>query len=277
MASRKFYWLKLQNNFFDRDEIKIVENMPNGKDYIIFYLKLLLKSVETEGKLRFRGIIPYTPEMLSNITGTNVDTVRASIKLFTDLQLMELWDDGTLFMTETQNMIGSETEWAKKKREYRNNLKKQDEVKKLEDNVQDKKDQVRQEKEIDIEIEKEIDIELEKEKEIDKDSEKLSLSQQLLENIKLITNNNIGNITIIALDKAIKEHEYKNVKQAIEKAIELNKIDIKYINGILKNWKKEGYPEEQIINKKVDSFNNYEQRSYNYEDLEKKLLGWDKE
>ncbi|EKN40099.1 putative phage replisome organizer, partial [Clostridium botulinum CFSAN001627] len=31
--SKKYYWLKLQDNFFDREEIKIVENMPNGKEY----------------------------------------------------------------------------------------------------------------------------------------------------------------------------------------------------------------------------------------------------
>lgn len=49
--NKKFFWLKLKNDFFDRDEIKIIENQQNGKDYIIFYMKLLLKSVESDGKL----------------------------------------------------------------------------------------------------------------------------------------------------------------------------------------------------------------------------------
>ncbi|QGU96670.1 DnaD domain protein [Clostridium bovifaecis] len=72
----------------------------------------------------------------------------------------------------------------------------------------------------------------------------------------------------------------------------LNKVEFKYIDGILNNWfthdiktlediekkdkmkgsfKKNNYSG----NNKNDSFNNYEQRSYDYEDLEKKLLGWD--
>ncbi len=114
--SKRYYWLKLNENFFEREEIKIIEDMPNGKDYIIFYMKLLLKSVGTEGVLKFRGIIPYTPEMLSSITNTDIDTVRVATDMFTKLELMEKWDDGTLFMAETQNMIGSETGWAKKKR-----------------------------------------------------------------------------------------------------------------------------------------------------------------
>ena len=32
---KKYYWLKLHNDFFNRDEIKIIKGMPNGKDYLI--------------------------------------------------------------------------------------------------------------------------------------------------------------------------------------------------------------------------------------------------
>lgn len=156
--TKRYYWLKLNENFFEREEIKVIENMKNGKDYIIFYLKLLLKSISTEGELKFRNIIPYTPEMLSAITGTDIDTVRVAIDLFTKLDLMEVWDDGTLFMIETQNMIGSETEWAKKKRLQR---EKQEELSELKDNVQYKEDnvpEVSSECPTDIDIDKELDI-----------------------------------------------------------------------------------------------------------------------
>src|SRR5699024_8423063 len=117
--SKRYYWLKLNENFFEREEIKVIENMPNGKDYIIFYMKLLLKSIRTEGVLKFREVIPYTPEMLASITNTDIDTVRVAIKMFADLDLMEFWDDGTLFMVETQNMIGSETDSARRMRRLR--------------------------------------------------------------------------------------------------------------------------------------------------------------
>lgn len=160
-GNKRYYWLKLNENFFDREEIKVIENMKNGKDYIIFYLKLLLKSIKTEGELRFRDVIPYTPEMLAAITNTDIDTVRVAIDLFTKLDLMEIWDDGTLFMSETQNMIGSETGWAKQKRIQRQKNK---ELLERKDNVQDASTECP----TDIEIELDIDKELEKEIE-DKD------------------------------------------------------------------------------------------------------------
>ena len=45
-VTKKYFWLKLKNNFFDREEIKLIEAMINGKDYIIFYMKMILKSIE---------------------------------------------------------------------------------------------------------------------------------------------------------------------------------------------------------------------------------------
>lgn len=93
--------------------------MPNGKDYVLFYLKLLVESISHEGNLRFSETIPYDEQMLSTITNTNIDIVRSAVKIFTELKLMECYEDGTIFMGEVQKMIGSETEWAEKKRNYR--------------------------------------------------------------------------------------------------------------------------------------------------------------
>ena len=157
--NKKYYWLKLNIDFFDREEIKLIEGMPNGKDYIIFYMKLLLKSTNTDGRLMFKDIIPYTDEMLATITGTNIDVVRSAVKIFIQLGLMDKLDDGALFMLETQNMIGCETEYAKKKREYREKVKQGLLEDKTKDNIETKKDNVRQEIEIDKEIDKDKKIE----------------------------------------------------------------------------------------------------------------------
>lgn len=146
---KKYYWLKLDKNFFKRHDIRIIEAMPNGKDYVLFYLKLLVESVSHDGKLRFSDAIPYDENMLSTITNTNVDVVRAAIKVFTQLQMIEIMDDKTVFMTEVENMTGSETKWAKDKREYRKRTGQ------YEDNVLLELDIVRQEKETEKEIEKE--------------------------------------------------------------------------------------------------------------------------
>ena len=132
VKDKKYFWLKLKRDFFKRHDIRIIESMENGKDYILFYLKLLCESVDHEGNLRFSDQVPYSEEMLSIITNTNVDIVRSAIKIFTELGMMDLMDDGTYFMSEVNKMIGSETYWAEQKRIQRKN-----EIKLL-DNVQSK-------------------------------------------------------------------------------------------------------------------------------------------
>lgn len=119
MSGKRYYWLKLDRRFFKRHDIRIVESMPNGKDYILFYLKLLCESVSHDGELRFSEAIPYNEQMLSIVTETNVDIVKAALKTFSELNMIEILDDGTLYMTESQKMLGSETDWAEKKRNQR--------------------------------------------------------------------------------------------------------------------------------------------------------------
>ena len=149
--SRKFYWLKLKRDFFKRHDIRVIESMPNGKDYVLFYLKLMVESIDHEGALRFSETIPYNEDMLAVITNTNVDIVRSAMKLFESLELVEIFDDQTVYMREVERLTGSETKWAEKKRMYR---AKEDNVLAL---SPPSPIDVRQEKE----IEKELEIEKE--------------------------------------------------------------------------------------------------------------------
>lgn len=114
--TQKYYWLKLKRDFFKRHDIRIIEEMPNGKDYILFYLKLLLESIDHEGALRFSDTIPYNEHMLSIITNTNIDIVKSAMDIFISLDMMYRCDDQTLYMKEVEKLIGSETKWAEKKR-----------------------------------------------------------------------------------------------------------------------------------------------------------------
>ena len=103
----KYYWLKLKKDFFKRHDIRIIEAMPNGKDYILFYLKLLVESVDHDGNLRFSDTIPYNAEMLSVITNTNTDIVKSALSVFVELKMIEVLDDSTIYMNEVSKMIGS--------------------------------------------------------------------------------------------------------------------------------------------------------------------------
>ena len=143
---KKFYWLKLKRDFFKRHDIQVIESMPNGKDYVLFYLKLLLESIDHEGQLRFSETIPYDEKMLSAVTNTNVDIVRTALNMFSELGMVEIWEDRTLYMREVEKMLGSETSWAEKKRLYRESRKALPE-----DISRTSEDNVRQEIEIELE------------------------------------------------------------------------------------------------------------------------------
>lgn len=151
--NKKFYWLKLKRDFFKRHDIRVIESMPNGKDYVLFYLKLMVESIDHEGALRFSEMIPYNEDMLAVITNTNVDIVRSAMKLFESLELVEIFDDQTVYMREVERLTGSETKWAEKKRMYR---AKEDNVLALSPPCPI---DVRQEKELEIELELEIEKE----------------------------------------------------------------------------------------------------------------------
>ena len=150
---KKFYWLKLKRDFFKRHDIRIIEEMPNGKDYILFYLKMLLESIDHEGELRFSETIPYNEQMLSVITNTNIDIVKSAMKIFIDLHMVEILDDSTIYMAEVLKLTGSETAGATRVRKHRAKQKA------LQCNANETK--CNTEKELEKEKEKELEKEIE--------------------------------------------------------------------------------------------------------------------
>lgn len=127
MAEGRFYWLKLKRDFFKRHDIQVIEAMQNGKDYVLFYLKLLVESIDHDGELRFSDTIPYNAEMLATITQTNIDIVRSAMKVFSEFGMVDILEDKTIYMTEVQKMIGSavDNDNANRQRRYRERQKEQ--------------------------------------------------------------------------------------------------------------------------------------------------------
>lgn len=121
---KKYYWLKLKEDFFDSDTIEWIEEQENGKEYCLFYLKLCLKSLQTNGILiRNVGqmLIPYDVSKLAEMTKTPTDTVRVAMELFKGLGLIQILENGEIYMTQLEEMVGSQTEGAAKKALQRKN------------------------------------------------------------------------------------------------------------------------------------------------------------
>lgn len=152
---KKYFWLRLRKDFFKRHDVRILEAMPNGKEYVLFYLKLLTESIDHEGALRFSDSTPYSTEMLATIANTSPEIAEGAIKALISLEMVERQEDGTLKMIGIENMIGFETKWAEKKRRYRQQKdNERTEEGQCEDITRTKKDNVRQEKELEIDIKK---------------------------------------------------------------------------------------------------------------------------
>ena len=119
MSEHKYYWLKLPKDFFKRHDIQYIKTLPDGVDIILFYLQLMLESIDHEGELRFSPKLPYSEEMLAAITKYDVEFVRSAMNTLKDLGLMEISEDGTIILEKVKSMIGYETKWAEKKRAWR--------------------------------------------------------------------------------------------------------------------------------------------------------------
>lgn len=114
----KFFWLQLMEDFFDEDAIEWLEEQPQGKEYSLFYLKLCLKSLRTNGILiRKVGnmLIPYNEVKLGEMTNTHPDTVIVAINLLIQIGLVQKLDNGALYLTQIEHMIGSQSKGAFKK------------------------------------------------------------------------------------------------------------------------------------------------------------------
>ena len=56
--NQKYYYLKLREDFFEREEIVILESMPDGFLYSNILMKLYLRSLKDAGRLMFKGVFP---------------------------------------------------------------------------------------------------------------------------------------------------------------------------------------------------------------------------
>lgn len=160
--NKKYYYLRLKESFFDSDELKLLEGMPDGYLYSNILLKLYLRSLKSDGKLMLNDHIPYSPEMLASITGHQVGTVKQALHMFIELGLIELLDNGAMYMADIQRLIGKGSTEADRIREYRKRIN--DDKNKLLNSPEKKRNNCSVQNpyictpEIEIEIEKELEI-----------------------------------------------------------------------------------------------------------------------
>lgn len=238
----KFYWLQLKEDFFEDDAIEwLEEQKPNGRDYAYFYLKLCLKSLKSNGVLvRKVGkiLIPYDNQKLAELTKMDFDTVTVAMELLKKIGLIQILENGEIYINQLENLIGSKSIGAFKKQQQRL-LSGQ-----KEDNCPPK-----------------IEIELEKEIEIEKEIDVAEITKCYEDNIGLLTP-----ATAELLFDYLKDMDKDLIIQAIKIASINNKRTGRYIQGILNDWSKKGFKTLLDIEQEQNTFKNKkEEKQEEYE------------
>lgn len=252
MEDKRFYWIKLKTDFFDLPTIDWLQDQKNGCEYIVLYQKLCLLASNTGGVLvRKVGemIIPYDVKKISEITRFKYDTVIVAMELYKKIGLIFEQNDGVFQIANFENMVGSESKWAEKKRLHRD--KEKDKVPKLppkkEDSIEDKGEDnvLNVSGKVSTESpptlsDKRLEI---RDKSIDKDNisttdaDVSAVMQNYSDNIHPVS----GQIEADRLLELLTKFGKTWVLAAIDRAVVRNKRSLGYIEGILKGWGTNGF------------------------------------
>lgn len=120
-TGKRYYWIKLRDSFMTSDTVDYLMSQPDGSNYVVLYLMLCLKTINTSGRLASKIgeiIIPYDVEKIQrDCKWFSADTIRVALNLYKGFGLIYEDVDGTLVMADHNDMVGSETDWAKQKRD----------------------------------------------------------------------------------------------------------------------------------------------------------------
>ncbi|MCB6515017.1 phage replisome organizer N-terminal domain-containing protein [Veillonella atypica] len=154
---KRYFWLKLHKDFFQRKEIKRLRKIAGGDTYTIIYLKMLLRSIMSDGKLYFDGLEDDFASELALDLDEKEENVQITIQYLLKSGLLEMCSDEEYYLPDTKDSTGCETAVASRVRKHRERKKALQcntdvtQVKRLCNG------EIEKELEIDIEIEKEID------------------------------------------------------------------------------------------------------------------------
>ena len=246
---KRYFWLKLHKDFFQRKEIKRLRKIAGGDTYTIIYLKMLLRSIMNEGKLYFDGLEEDFAAEVALDLDESEENVQITITYLLNSGLLEMRSDDEYYLPDTKNSTGCETAVAARVRRHREKQKA----------LQCNTDVTEMKHLCNGEIEKEKEKELDKEKDIEiehrdrditisttRENKEIENSQSLtpMSNIDVydLWTNSFGVISSFvkgSLDDLIAEYGLVNVADALRIAKERGKSRVQYVEGILKNQRLE--------------------------------------
>ena len=221
--TKKYYWLKIQEDFFRQKEIKSLRKQEKGSTYVIIYQKMLVYSLQNSNKLYFDNIEGSFEEEIALMIDEEVEDVKATLDFLKRTGLIECVNDDEFELVQVKELTGVESESTKRVRKHRENKK--SESKCNSDETSCNKN---------VTTEKEI----EKDKDIEKDTDNKCVDENLKEITKLYEQN-IGPLYpanrqwFIEVSEKIPANLFE---KAIEICIDKSNVTPSYLKGIIKRW-----------------------------------------
>lgn len=118
---KKYYWLKLGDDFFKSKEIKKLRKVAGGDSYTVVYLKMLLLAIRQNNRLYFEGIEDTFVKELALELDETVENVEVTVSFLQRTGLLVVTDESQYeyMLTQCDEMVGSETDAARRKRRSR--------------------------------------------------------------------------------------------------------------------------------------------------------------
>lgn len=257
MTDKKFYWIKLKTDFFSRSDIDFLLSQQNGCQYVVLYQMLCLSTANNEGKLFNKigeVIVPYNAEkIVRDCKYFDIDTVNVAMSLYRKMGLVYEEEDGTLRISNYDELVGSETKWADYKRKQKKLEKVQSNSKLLPNKIQQEKDIDNRDKSIENRDE-EIQLELDTEEQLiilkdDKISDK-QMSEEF-ENIWKFYPNKRGKKKALASYKTSRKKgtEYQTVIDGLYRYLDYiksHRIEPKYVKHGSTWFNQESWNDEYV-------------------------------
>ena len=264
-TNRRYYWIQLAQDFFKSKEMKLLRKMPGGDTYTIIYLKLMLISLEDNGKIYFEELAQDLAEEMALLIDEDTEAVRMTLMFLTKKGLLTRHSDYEFFLEQVPEMIGSETASARRVRKHR-------EQKALQSNTNVTK------RNGDIDIDKEIelkkDINIDIKSEVDKkqtaatniskniytDNRPVDFGQFVkAEGLKVNDRHMTRLLEYIGLDGM----DMELVKEAVRRTTDGGIDNPNYTFRILDSWKAKGITTVEQADKEKEEFQSHkQQRSY---------------
>ena len=122
-STKRYYWIKLKQDFFGQKEIKKLRKLPGGDTLTIIFLKLQLLSLNDNGIIYFDGLEKSFEEEIALEIDEEPDNVRFTISYLLQIGWIEESNtDEAISYNLVKIEVGSESTSAARVRKHRANL-----------------------------------------------------------------------------------------------------------------------------------------------------------